>query len=244
MSRFYAPKENVRGNLIFIDGQEAKHIINVMRLGLNDSVIVFDGTGNEYAGFIKEIRTKSVTVEIVGTRKPKDESLPYVTLVQAIPKKDKMDYIIEKATELGITEIIPIISERTIVDVDEDKAKSRVNRWRTISKEASKQCGRKDVPIMGDIISFDEAVKAINVYDLSLFCCLDDKSMSLKKAIREVKSGKILVFIGPEGDFSPREIDMARSNANCFIISLGNRVLKSDTAGLYVLSCLNYEFSK
>ncbi len=242
MSRFYAPKKNIKGNLIYIDGQEARHILNVMRLNVNDKVTVFDGSGKEYAGFIKTTRPKSLTVEIIQTKIPKPEKLPTITLAQSIPKKQKMDYIIEKSTELGINNIIPIISERVTVRLNGEKAVDRVERWQKIAFEASKQCGRTDVPKINTIQKFYNAIDNISDYDLSFMACLSDDTIPLREAISEFKRGRIIVFIGPEGDFTPEEIQMAK-DANCKFVSLGNRVLKSDTAGLYVLSALNYEFS-
>lgn len=241
MSRFYAPKENVdiTSGKINIDGQEARHIMNVMRLKVGDSVVVFDNTGKEYSGKISETKPKSLTVEIIDTRTPKKETLPYVAIAQAIPKKEKMDYIVEKATELGVSEIIPLLTERTIAEVDD----SRVERWRKIAREASKQCGRTDIPKIRDITDYEALFENISDFDIALFASLYDKSAPIKKAIKDRTGGLFLVFVGPEGDFSEKEIHSASKYDNIKFISLGQRVLKSDTAGLYILSCLNYEFA-
>jgi len=243
LSRFFAPKENVKGNLIYIDGREARHILNVMRLGEEDKVVVFDGTGKEYTGFIKTAKLKSLTVEIITTRSPKDESLPQITLAQAIPKKEKMDSIVEKATELGVSAIAPLISERTVVELEEGKAFGRVERWRKIARESSKQCGRTRVPEIKDIRKFSDAACDINDFDLGLMAHLSGNTRSLKDAISGFVGGKIIVFVGPEGDFTPEEIRLTE-DTGCKFISLGRRVLKSDTAGFYILSVLNHEFSR
>lgn len=241
MSRFYAPRESVNGNLIYIDGQEARHILNVMRLKESDKVCVFDGTGKEYVGFIKEAKPKSLTVEIVSTRIPKRDRSPEITLAQSVPKKEKMDYIVEKATELGVSSIIPILSERTIVKIVDEKVAGKVARWKRIAVETSKQCGREDIPEVKDVQKFYNAVDSINNFDLALMACLADNTIDLKSAISSFESGKIIIFIGPEGDFTPDEIAMAEGTS-CKLVSLGTRVLKSDTAGLYLLSVLNHEF--
>ena len=243
MSRFFVPKENVKDDLIYIDGQEARHILNVLRLKESDKVTVFDGTGREYTGFIKEIKSKSLTVEVVSTKTPKIETAPQITLAQSIPKKGKMDYIVEKATELGVHSVIPIISERTVVKLEDKKELQRINRWQKIAKEAAKQCGRADVPEVKNIQKFYNATDEINNFDLALMACLSDTTIGLKQAISDFETGNIIVFIGPEGDFTPEEITMAR-DTSCKFVSLGNRVLKSDTAGLFVLSVLNYELSR
>lgn len=243
MPRFFAPKENIKENLIYIDGQEARHILNAMRLKENDKVIVFDGTGKEYTGFIKQAKPKSVTVEIISTKTPKVDTLPEITLAQAVPKKEKMDYIVEKATELGVHTVIPIISERTIVRLEEDKANNKAARWKKIAKETAKQCGRTKVPEIKDVKKFYNAIDDINNFDLALLACLAEDTISLKDAISDFATGKIIIFIGPEGDFTPEEIKMAKVTS-CKFVSLGNRTLKSDTAGVYVLSVLNHEFSR
>ena len=242
MSRFYAPKENVKGDLIYVDGQEARHILNVMRLKESDSVVVFDGTGREYKGFIKEAGPKSLTVKVISTKEPVGEDVPQITLVQAIPKKEKMDYIIEKATELGASCIIPVMTERTVVKLDEDKAKIRVERWARLAKEAAKQCGRADVPRIEEVQKFYNVIDRVNEFDLALMACLSDNTISIKEAITDFEKGKIIVFIGPEGDFTPDEIVMAK-DTSCKYVSLGKRVLKSDTAGIFLLSILNHEIS-
>jgi len=243
MPRFFVPKENVKDDLIYIDGQEARHILNVMRLKENDKVTIFDGTGKEYTGFIKEIKSKSLTAEIVSTKTPKIESIPQITLAQSIPKKGKMDYIVEKATELGVAAIMPITTERTVVKLEDKKEQSRVGRWRKIAKEAAKQCGRVDVPEVKNIQKFYNAVDEINSFDLALIACLSDAAIGLKEAISDFETGKIIIFIGPEGDFTPEEITIAQ-DTSCKFVSLGNRVLKSDTAGVFVLSVLNHELSR
>ena len=186
MSRFYAPRENVKGNLIYIDGQEARHILNVMRLKEEDKVIVFDGTGKEYTGFIAEAKPKSLTVEIVSTKTPSLEKIPSITLAQAIPKKEKMDTIAEKATELGVNTIIPVITERTVVRPEEEKTGTRLKRWRKIAEEASKQCGRTDVPEIKNVRKFSEVVEDINNFDLTIMACLCGDTVSTKDVSSEI----------------------------------------------------------
>ncbi len=242
MSRFYVPKESVSGNHIRISGSQAHHIVDVMRLNKLDKVVTFDGTGREYIGFIKDIKGKSVTVEIVETRTPSGKAAAKITLIQAIPKKDKMDYIAEKATELGVQAIIPLVTARTIPDWDEQKKAAHVARWRKIAIEASRQCGRSDIPEVEDVATFSRLAAGVSDYDLALIAALDDKAEPLKSVLGGFKGGKIAVAIGPEGDFTPAEIKEA-ARAGFRLVNLGSRVLKSDTAGLAVLAILNYELS-
>jgi len=178
----------------------------------------------------------------VRTEKPAVDRIPEITLAQAIPKKGKMDDIVEKVTELGVGRIVPVLSERTVVRPDDDSGKKKVERWRKIAVEAAKQCGRTSVPEIGEITGFGEIAVNLDQYDLVLLACLSDQTSSIKEVLSGFRSGKILVLIGPEGDFTPEEIRLAYRD-NCRLVSLGQRVLKSDTAGLFVLSVLNYVFS-
>ena len=246
MSRFYVPPQNIGEKYITIDGDEAHHVIDVMRLGDGDTVVVFDGTGDEYAGFITGIdpRAKKVTVEIVRSEKRSYASSVEVTLAQAIPKKDKMDYIAEKATELGAARIIPMVTGRTVVRPDEAGSGKKTARWQKIAVEAAKQCGRTDLNVVDGVTLFKDVAARADEYDLCLFACLSEKVVPLKQALDGFKSGRIIVFIGPEGDFAPEEISHMANKGNCRFVSLGGRVLKSDTAGLFVLSVLDYEFSR
>lgn len=242
MSRFYVTKESVKGNIISISGREAHHILDVMRLKVPDKVVTFDGTGKEYIGFIKEIRAKSAIIEIVETKTPCGRESSRITLVQAIPKREKMDYIVEKSTELGVSKIIPLITGRTIPNWDEPKRTASAERWRKIAMEASKQCGRADIPEIDNIKNLPDIIAETACYDLALIAALDDKAIKLKDALKGFAGGKVIIAIGPEGDFTPDEIEEAKKGG-FKLVSLGSRVLKSDTAGLFVLAILNYELT-
>ncbi len=243
MSRFFIPKDNITDGAARVTGAEAKHIMNVMRMGPGDHVVFFDGTGREYDGIIKETKTREVLITITGERPDKKNRGELITLVQAIPKKDKMDYIVEKSTELGVGRIIPVVTQRTIVRMDDSKAGVRVSRWRHLALEAAKQCGRPDVPDVSEVTALADVYKGLRANENVLMACLTDNTEDLGSVARGLAKGPVTVFIGPEGDFTPEEIKTA-GEKGARLISLGERVLKSDTAGLYVLSVLDYEFQK
>ena len=243
MSRFFVPPDAVKGNSIIIGGREAHHILDVMRLKISDNVVTFDGTGKEYTGVIKDISGNSLTVDIIETRVPSEKEASQITLLQALPKKEKMDYIVEKSTELGVHSIAPVITGRTIPDWSEPKKRSQAERWRKIAREAAKQCGRLDIPEVLEITNFVKAVKNFTGFDMRLMAVLNNQTIPVKDAISGFKIGKIVIAIGPEGDFTAAEARSAGA-AGFRAISLGPRVLKSDTAGLALLSILSYEFSK
>ena len=240
MSRFFVPKESVKGNSIHISQKEAHHILDVMRLKVSDEVTVFDGTGKEYVGLIRGAGHRSLEVEIREVRKSADTEDYSVTLIQAIAKKDKMDYVAQKATELGVACIVPVITERTIPDWSDEKKTGIVQRWRRISREAAKQCGRLDIPKILPIKSFLECIKDMDNYDIKLIAALSDKAIKIKDALKSRDGVKIAVAIGPEGDFTPQEVEEA-VRMGFKVVNLGPLTLKSDTAGLAVLSMINYE---
>jgi len=244
MSQFFSPPENIKGNKIFIEGEEAHHLLKVMRLKLGDRVTVFDGKGKIYSGVIIEERKKSAVVSILSKRKLKKLEKPTITLAQGIPARGKMDYLVEKMTELGVDNIIPMETKRSVVKMNRVKAELARSRWEKIAVSASKQCGRIKLPGISRIIKFSQVLKKIPEYDLILFPCLNFQVIPLKKIFQSRNEPQnILVFIGPEGGFSSEEIEQAKSN-RCSLITLGFNVLKSDTAALAVLSILLYEYGK
>jgi 16S rRNA (uracil1498-N3)-methyltransferase len=242
MGRFFAEKRSINDGEAVISGDEARHMIEVMRLKSGDDVVVFDDEGSEYRGIVKNTDRKKMilTVSINDVNCFPPEKSPRITLAQAIPKKAKMDLIVEKATELGVHRIIPMITERTIVRPDRKNSNKVTERWKRIALETSKQCGRRRTPEISGIAFFREVIGTVKDYDLSLLACLDERTMPIKRALPKPIPKDVLVLIGPEGDFSPAEIDYAEEERS-ILISLGKRVLKSDTAGLFVVSIIGYE---
>lgn len=243
MSRFYVMPDSIRGGKIYAGKEESHHIIDVMRLGEGDPVTVFDGTGKEYNGRIESVKNKSVIINIEKTITPAAKPSVRISLVQVLIKKNKMDYVVEKATELGVCEIIPLETGRSVVRADEAGEGHKVERWRKIAIEAAKQCGRRDLPEIKRVSFFDDALKSFKDYDAVIMPCLFEGTVPLKNALSRIKDPKkILLLIGPEGDFTPGEIAAAEANG-ALLVSLGGLVLKSDTAAIATLAMLNYAYS-
>jgi len=240
MSRFYVKPSDIKNNNIHISGEEAHHVLDVMRLKKGDSIAAFDGEGKEFEGVIKEVKKSEVIMEIIKTRTLDTQEAIHITLAQAIPKKAKIDYIIEKCVELGVSRIIPITTNRTLVKFDNEKSEAKLKRWEKIIVSASKQCGRLTIPRIEKLTSVTEVIKDIDKYDLPLMACLYKDTKELKELISGFKGKKIIIFIGPEGDFTAEEIGAAK-NKGAKLISLGPRVLKTDTAALNLVSILQYE---
>ena len=239
MSRFYVPHNSIRKNIIRIRGREAHHVRDVMRLRVGDEITAFDGTGYEYVGAIDEI-SKSEIIAKINKKIKKEIGNFRLALVQAIPKLNKMDLIVEKATELGVEKIIPIITGRTVVVIDETKMGSKINRWKKLAIEASKQSGRVTVPEINEIKSFEDSLSYIKDYGLAVIPCLCEGTAKLKDILKNNGVESAILYIGPEGDFTEDEIKMAKS-MGAKPVSLGKEILRSETAAVSALSVLNYE---
>lgn len=240
MSRFYIKPENVKDGKIFVDSEEAHHILDVMRLKEKNEVTAFDGKGHEYRGIISKVAKKSLEINIIDTSTRKSAQRFAITLAQALPRKEKMDYIIEKATELGVGSIIPMNTKRTVVRPDSKKIKSKIDRWERIAREAAKQCGRVSLVKIDENLDFEEVIKKAGSYDLAVMPSTEyTEKESNKKILENFKGKNILVIIGPEGGFDPSEVGLARKN-NVSLVSLGENTLKCDTAALTTLAIINY----
>lgn len=236
------PPEAVRGGKIYAGKEESRHIAGAMRLKEGDGVTVFDGSGAEYCGRIESIKNKNVIINIEKTVPPAVMSAVSITLAQVLIKKDKMDYIIEKAVELGTAAIIPFETARAVIRTNKDARSQKFERWQRIAIEAAKQCGRRDLPKIGRVITFNEILCLFPKYDSVFIPCLSEDTIPLNGAIAHAGCPKnILIMIGPEGDFTPAEINQARQKG-AISVSLGPLVLKSDTAAVAVLAILNYAY--
>lgn len=213
--------------------EEAHHCINVLRLKVGDTLNVFDGRGHEAQCRITEF-SKDI-VRLVILQHSSTPSLPCrISLAQAIPKKN-MDLIVQKATELGVTAIVPLISERTL-----KRPTGTPERWREIALEACKQSGNNWLPEIHPPQEARAFLEAPGTFDLKLIASLQPGSKPLKDILGDVRPASVLVLIGPEGDFTPAELTAAKL-AGCLPLSLGPLVLRAETAALYALSILHHE---
>jgi 16S rRNA (uracil1498-N3)-methyltransferase len=224
-----------------LGAEEAHHALHVLRLKVGDTLNVFDGCGHEAQARIAEIARDSVRLTIL--QESSTPALPCrITLAQAIPKKS-MDLIVQKATELGVASIVPLVSDRSVVKLDDDS--KRVERWRDIALDACKQCGNNWLPEIQPPQGAAGYLSSLGKFDLKLIGSLQSDARPLKKILSGTPavghSGtSVLLLIGPEGDFTPAELALAKS-AGCLPLSLGPLVLRAETAAIYALSVLNHE---
>ena len=242
MHRFYIPPATWNLDALALDEAETHHAVDVLRMNPGDKAVVFNGRGAEATVEVAAITRKSVTFR----KLLQGKSAPIacqITLAQAVPKGKNMDLIVQKAVELGAAAICPLLSERTVIQVEEDDAARKQQKWQTVAIEAAKQCGQNWLPRVDPPLSPKEFLASSARYDLMLIASLQPDAMHLKKLIAEL-AGKVpasvLVLIGPEGDFTPAEIGLAKSHG-CRAITLGPIVLRTETAAIYCLSVLSYE---
>jgi 16S rRNA (uracil1498-N3)-methyltransferase len=241
MSTFFVPPECITGKIALITGQDTHHILDVMRLKKGDNITFFDGSGRFYQGKILDTAKKRVKVQIERVRQENPLSDLEVTLVQSLPKKSRMDYIIEKCTELGVHSIVPCQTARTVVKLGRERQSLRKLRWQRLALEAAKQSGRTTIPQVKNLMLWPDVLSDLRDFDLKLIFCLGEKTQKIKDVLRardDVR--RLALFIGPEGDFTPDEVLQA-GEAGCIAVSLGRTVLKSDTAAVSVLAMVNYE---
>jgi 16S rRNA (uracil1498-N3)-methyltransferase len=240
MARFYVPNPHIEKEMLKIEGNEVRHIRRVLRLKVGDNLSVFDGSGREYEGTIVEEDPSAVMVMVQNILSSKTESHLEITLAQSMVKGEKMDYLIQKATELGVKKIIPFFSYRSVPLLDKSKRLKRYHRWERIAVEASKQCGRGVVPKIEPLKDYSEMLQTAPLDSLRLILW-ERVGESLKEVLKESKEKKKVFFIvGPEGGMSDEEVEHAK-RAGFIPVTLGRRILRSETASLCLLSILQYE---
>ena len=234
-TRFYSQKLP-KGQKVRIEGEEARHM-HVLRLKKEDQICLFDGKGNELLGKIEVIAPKNVEIRVLAREKVRIDRVS-VDLATAIPKGKRFDWLIQKATELGIVRIVPILTKRGVVI---PKKEGKSERWSRIAVEGAKQSQRSTVPEITEAIKYADFLNFIDGYDLKIIA--DPKAKHLKQALHKRTPARVLLLIGPEGGFTDEEIDKAKQKG--FIpASLGKEILRVETAGIAALSMIKYEYEE
>ena len=243
--RFFLSAEAWSDGPLTLTGEEARHCSNVLRCTVGERVAVFDGNGNEAGGSIASVSHSEVVVD-VQTREATPRPPVEVSLCQAVPKGKNMDLIVQKATELGASRIVPLLSDRTVVRLDSDEIEKKRAKWQRVALEACKQCGQNWLPeVVAPVAVMDFLRSSSGAGDsLPLIAAIDERAGSLKEILADsgadFSPSSASIMIGPEGDFTPAELDAA-INTGFRPMSLGPIVLRSETAAIYSLSVLVHE---
>ncbi len=247
MRRFYLPPQECKSDLLTLTGAEARHAAAVIRLRPGEDAAILDGEGREYSCRVETVEQKRIQLRILQTSLSPAPACP-VTLVQAIPKGKTLESIIQKATELGVWRIIPLLSERVTTHLEGESVERKADKWRQTAVEAIKQCGQRWLPKVESPTTLPSLLARAETYDLALVGSLQNNArhpreyfLSYEREHRR-RPGSVVAWIGPEGDFSPGEL-AAIEKSGARPLTLGPLILRSETAALYTLSIINYELS-
>lgn len=246
MNRFYIDPSQVAEDTITVVGDDVNHIKNVLRMKIGEHILLCDCEGNDYHCKIQSYEDRMVKVSIQSKEPTQTELNTKIYLFQGLPKKDKMELIVQKAVELGVTEVIPVMMKRTIVKLEDKKKEAKkLERWNSIVESAAKQSNRGIMPKVSDVVSYKEALNRAKEMDIVILPYENEGGMEKsRKIIKSVKGKKSVgIFIGPEGGYDESEIEMARE-LGMQPVSLGKRILRTETAGLAILSILMFELEE
>src|SRR5437764_2853453 len=245
MHRFYISPGNWNPDALSLRDAEAHHARDVLRMKRGDRAVLFNGRGREITAEVLDLAKGEIRL-----RKLHESETPplrcRITLGQAIPKGKNMDLIVQKAVEIGAAEIAPLISERTIVDLDQKEAEQKREKWQQVAIEAAKQCGQNWLPQLHTPQKLKDFFSHAGNFDLRLIGSLQPDAIHLKKILSDYaeqhqdRPKRILMMVGPEGDFTPAELALARTHG-CLPSTLGPIILRVETAAIYCLSVLSYE---
>ncbi len=245
MPKFFTARENIKDERLIIDSDDANHIKKVLRIGVGDEITVCDGAGVDYTVRVAEIGKTAIECDILSRKKCDTEPNIAITLYQGLPKAAKMDYIIQKNTELGISRIVPATLSRCVVKLENVAAETKkCERWQKIANEAAKQSGRGVIPKIGMPLSVDEIIDEVRACDLVFVPYECEEKTRLKDIVESTPDAKNIAFIiGPEGGFDAAEIEKFK-NAGIKTITLGRRILRTETAAEAVVSMLMYAYDE
>lgn len=246
MQQIFINNSQINNNIIHVEGDDAKHLINAVRIKSGEQVRVSTSSEESYLCEVDATSDGVLTLKIIDELLSTELSSK-ITLYQAIPKGDRMETILEKCTELGAYRIVPVEMERCVVKLDDKKKAKRLERYERIVESAAQQSKRSCIPELGPFMTLDEAVKESESADILRIVPYENKNgmVDTVNVLNEVKNYKdIAVFIGPEGGFAPREIEALQAGENTRIISLGKRILRTDTAAITSIAMVMLEIEK
>lgn len=244
MPRFFIRQDQIEGDTLRITGEDAHHISRSLRMAAGEMITVCDMQGREYECALSEFLEGEVRARILSSKASENEPPVFIRLFQALPKGDKLDTVIQKAVECGVGEIIPFESERCVVRIKADAEEKKYQRRNRIAAEAAKQCGRSVIPEVGMSVSFSKMLRRAAESDLCLFCYEGDGTEPLGRILDRAvgteggeRPRSISIVIGSEGGFSQNEAQKCR-DAGMIMTGLGRRILRTETASGFVLSCI------
>ena len=239
MFRYFCADENIKNNTVNVTGGDAKHLKTILRAQPGDKISVVTES-KEYIAEIKEINTENIVCTLVEEIFSNNETKINITLCQGIPKKTKMETIIQQNVELGVKSFIPLITERTVVKLNEkDREQKKLDRWQKIAKESAKQSKRNIIPTVEPIITVSELIEKLKNIDAEIIVPYELEDVKILKDVLKEPKDNYYIVIGPEGGFDIKEIEMFQE-IGAHIVTLGKRILRTETAGVVTASVVMY----
>ena len=245
MYRFFVEPSQIKDNQICISGSDVNHIKNVLRMKLKEEILISSGEDKEYTCYIEEIGEEEILAHIMYVQEAGYELSSKIYLFQGLPKSDKMELIIQKAVELGVHQVIPVASKRAVVKLDKKKEENKVRRWNAIAESAAKQSGRMQIPEVKGVMTLSEAFSYSEGFDINLIPYeLEEGMEKTREILGRIKPGmRAGIYIGPEGGFDREEVEAAVEKG-IHPITLGRRILRTETAGMAALSILMFQLEQ
>lgn len=244
MPKFFITKEQIENNTVTLFGDDARHISYSLRMAVGEHITVSDEFGMEYDCVLERFSEREVGARICTSRRSLAEPEVRVILYQALPKGEKLDLIIQKSVECGVCRITPFESERCIAKSKNDNEARKTERRNKIALEAAKQSGRGIVPVVTQTVTFEQMLKEASACDAAVFCYEGEGTEPIGRILKDLRDkgvDSIAVIVGSEGGFSPAEAERAKG-IGCVSAGLGKRILRAETAAIFALSCIVYEF--
>lgn len=245
MYHFFVTPAQIEEGYAVITGQDVNHIRNVLRMKPGEKVGIRDGISRSYICELEELGTEEVRARILSEETDSSELPARIYLFQGLPKGDKMELIIQKAVELGAYQIIPVATRRAVVKLDKKKEESKLKRWNAIAESAAKQSGRMLVPEVAGVMTLSEALSMSREFEMNLIPYeLEEGMAKTREILNQIKPGmRVGVYIGPEGGFDVEEVEQAKA-CGVHPVTLGRRILRTETAGLTALSILMFQLEQ
>ncbi len=238
-ARLHVDPARFTGDTIIVSDEDHRYLVRVLRLGVGDQVTLFDGRGGEADATISRLGPRAVELHVEARRQGEATTGPLLTLVQALARGEKLDLVVQKATELGVGRIIPVTTQRAVPRLDTIRAASRRARWQKIAREAARQCGRADVPEVEPVTALPLALDAAPRDALKLVLWEEARQVRLRELLPAEPPPAIVIVVGPEGGFTSEEIAHARE-AGFSPVGFGPRILRTETASLAALAVVGY----
>lgn len=245
MQHFFVTPSQVKEGRIYIEGSDVNHMKNVLRMRSGEELMISDGNNLKYRCVIEGYEEEEAVLAILESMQVDTELSSRIYLFQGLPKQDKMELIVQKAVELGVYQVIPVSTRRSVVKLDAKKAARKTGRWQEIARSAAKQAGRGYIPEVASLMTYEEALEYAGKLDVVLIPYeLCSGMEETKKIIESVRPGQsVAVFIGPEGGFEKEEVHRALE-CGAKAVTLGRRILRTETAGLTALSILMFHLEQ